>query len=87
MVDIQVRLYDNWTSFNFEVSEEKYVARERHELIKQRLSNFKELIELKVQSAQDLITLEVKKIDEIFFCVQKNVDCLLSAIRTLAEES
>lgn len=62
------------------------MAREGYELIKKRLSTFKESIELKVQQVHDLITSKVKNIDGLFMVAQKNVDFLLLATRTLVED-
>lgn len=83
---IHGRLEDNSRSFNFEVSKEKNVSRERHEFIEKGLSTLKESIELKVEGVYDLITSEVKKIGDLYYGVQSNVNSLISTMKTFLKD-
>lgn len=86
VTDFYDKLYRTTKSIKFDLTEVCNVARERHEIIVKSLYEFKKFVEINIKEVYELLSTVVKKNDGLFLGVQKNVDCLLVATRTLVED-
>lgn len=77
---------DKMSSYKFDFKEVQNVARERHELVYNRLNSLKESLDLRIKELVDLVTKEVSKLEKLWNGIPKTVKVLLGAMTTLIED-